>query len=255
MQTQELIKIENFSEFNKQIETLTIPELEQLIELFGEKTRWRWYDKETYHKISHCLAQRKYLLNRQFECSPENLERLRNIANLVEKHADILRKKGNELYKQILQQWQDGKNKPFSDFYVELSLSVSFNDEDTSVLHLDDDHLGSDYVKMSEFMGRFHNDFERNLMMYDKRIDYDSENSDRSFDEDEDTKSFNYTPELWESLGKAFPKLTEIPITWAFHHLIDHTNYALQDIIRINDVWGEAKVCWQHITRATGEVY
>ena len=189
--------------FRKEIETLTIPELEQLIELFGEKTRWRWYDKETYHKISHCLAQRKYLLNRQFECSPENLERLRNIANLVEKHADILRKKGNELYKQILQQWQDGKNKPFSDFYVELSLSVSFNDEDTSVLHLDDDRSGSDYIKMSEFMDRFHNDFERNLMMHDKRIDYDSEKSDRSFDVDEDTKSFNYTPELWEKIGRA----------------------------------------------------
>lgn len=246
---QDLLKIEDYSEFHKQIQTLTIPELEEVIK-FLDLPKNREINRD---KMERCLGQRKRLLTKQFECSPENLERMRNVANLVKKHTEILRKKGNELYAQMLKIWQEKKNEPFSDFYVKLSLCVPFNDED-SILHLPDDNSGSDYIKMAEILDNFHNRFERNLTMCNNSIHYNSEKLEQSFDMDDDMKSHNNCPLLWEGLGRKFPELQKIPITWEFHHLIDHTEYALQDIIRINDVWGEVNVCWQHITDSAGKI-
>jgi len=249
MKTQDIFNLPE-EKFYEEIKTLTIPELEQLIEQFDKIIRKS--DRETKYRMRYCLSRRIGLLTQQFECSPENLERLQNVANLVKTHADILRKKGNELYKRTLQELQDGNHEPFRDFYVELSLNVHFNGEQ-SVLNLPDDNTSSDYIKMSEILDRFDNHPERNLFLGGERIDYDPEILEKSLDLDDDMESHNGNPYLWEGFGRKFPELQRIPITWEFHQLLDHTNYALQDIIRINDVWGEVKVCWQHITSNSGK--
>ena len=257
---QDLLNLENDREFHKQIRTLTIPELEQLIKLFDKQIRRS--DHEARHKIGACFGQRQYLLNERFDCSPENLEHLRNVANLIKKNTEILRKKGDELYAQMSKIWHEKKNEPFSDFYVKLSLRIHFNCEEDSILHLPDDNSGSDYVKMSEFLDDYHCDRANNLIFWND-LHYDPENNTEqksflgdilanAYDLDYDGKDNHL---LWEYLGRRHPKLLDIKITQEFHHLIDHTKYALQDIIRINDVWGDVKVAWQHITRQDGVTY
>jgi hypothetical protein len=235
--------IQNLSqkEFYDHVETLTIPELEQLAHEFGT------YDltKENWRRLKFVLEQRKYLLSQMFECTSENLKLMQNAANLIKKHTEILNEKGDELYAQMSKIFQDRKHEPFSDFEVDLSLTVSFNDEH-SVLHLPDDHSGSDYIKMADFLSSLHYNgryISDNLMTFSNYCPERKEYIDRKTEFGNDI--------LWEYYGRTHPKLLEVQITDEFHNLFDHTLYALQDIIRINDVWSEAKVRWQLIEGQT----
>jgi hypothetical protein len=146
--------------------------------------------------------------------------------------------------------WEENKNEPFTDFRIDLSLEISHNCED-SILCLDDDNSGSNYLKMSELLNDFYfSFFRRGNLIYNDRLNYDPEEKiERTFQpfelccESEDT--INYWGESW--FFDKFPTLQDLPITWEFHNLLFHSNYALQDIIRINDVWSEVNVVWQHI--------
>ena len=137
--------------FYEQVKKMTLPELEQLIEEL-------FHDKEAnYNKIKKCFGRRKSILDNMFECTPENVERLHCVANIVKDNTIMLHDKGNQLHAQMSKLWQDGENKPFTDFYIEISVSVCFNSDETSILHLDDDKSGSNYVRMAELIDDFRN--------------------------------------------------------------------------------------------------
>ena len=226
-------------EFYGAIEKMTLPELEQFIETLCED------DTVNREKIDACLRRRKIMLNDIFECTPDNVERLFCMANLVKERVAMLHDKGNNLYGQMCKLWSDEKNQPFNDFNVEISLRICFNDEETSILHLDDDRSGSNYVRMAEILDDFYYDSfnQGNLIMSDT-IDYQEGNNEKIFEFLEVDGRIDDWSE-WSS--DKFPELQDLPVVWEFHNLLYHGNYALQDIIRVNDVWSEAKVVWQHI--------
>ena len=226
-------------EFHEAIRKMTLPELEQFIETLCK-------DDSNREKLNACLYGRKSKLNDMFECTPDNVKRLFCMTNLVKDRMAMLHDKGNKLLWQMNKLWSEEKNKPFTDFYVEISLCICFNDEETSILHLDDDRTGSNYVRMAEILSDFYFDEHNhgNLIMPDA-VHYDEDNNKKTFKfEDIDGK----TDDWGESrFFNKFPELRELPIFWEFHYLLFHRNYALQDLIRVNDVWSEAKVVWQHI--------
>jgi len=197
-------------------------------------------------KIEACLRHRKYLLRDMFENTPGNVEGLRRVAIMIRDKAAMLHEKGNQLCQQMHDIWQRGENAPFTDFVVELSLVVCFNDE-TSVLHLADDGTGSDYVKMAEFIDTFEDKdgFPGNLMPDEHHHSQELKpftflDCDGKVDDWGEQCFFGNVPESeWR----------KIPIVHEFHSLLESSHYALQDIIRINDIWSEAKVTWQHIDR------
>jgi len=226
--------------FYEQIEKMTLPDLEYFIEELSDDM------KANHKKINVCLSQRKNVLKNMFECTPENVERLHCISTLINDNVKMLHDKGNQLYAQMSKLWQDGENKPFTDFYIEISLRIHFNDEETSILHLDDDKTGSNYVRMAELLDDFsdydynlgnlilHDTIEPGAREYFKFLGYDQEMNELDWGE--------------PCIFNQFPELREIPITWEFRNLLFYSKYALQDIIRVNDVWCEAKVVWQRIT-------
>ena len=228
--------------FYTAIENMTLPDLEIFIAALCEDIA---VNRE---KIDASLSHRKYLLDNMFECTLENVERLFCMANLVKNRLTMLHEKGNQLYRQMRQVWNEGKNPPFNDFYVKISLKPSFNDEETSILHLDDDGSGSDYVKMAEILDDFYYEtYDHGNLILDEQIDYDEDKNEERFKflDCDDNGIIDDWGEPW--FFDKFPGLRELPIAWEFHNLLFHSNYAIQDIIRMNDVWSEATVCWQHI--------
>ena len=226
--------------FYTAIENMTLPDLEIFIAALCEDI------SVNREKIDSSLMQRKYLLNNMFKCTPENVERLFCMANLVKDRLAMLHEKGNQLHRQMCQVWNEGKNPPFNDFYVKISLTPCFNDEETSILHLDDDGSGSDYVKMAEILEDFYYETcdHGNLILHDS-LHYDEDNNENTFEPINSDGKADDWGESW--FFNQFPELRELPIVWEFHNLLFHSNYAMQDIIRMNDVWSEATVCWQHI--------
>ena len=222
-------------EFCEEIEKLSLPDLEQLI------TMLNCYKNDNRSKLKSCFFQRKHLLNDMFEYSPENIERLRRMAVLIKDRTAILHEKGNQLYNQMIQLWSKGSNEPFTDFAIKLSLHVSYNSED-SVLLLEDDGSGSNYVQMADILDLFHDASTHNLI-YKDRIDYNPERKYQSF-QFEDEVGWRFSARYDFS---KFPELQDTPVYWEFHQLLDHTYYSFQDIIRMNDIWGEVAVIWQQV--------
>jgi len=223
--------------FYAQIEKMTLPELEHLIEeLFDEMEANR-------REIDACFSRRKSVLRDMFECTPENVKRLHCIANLVKDNTKMLHDKGNQLYAQMCKLWHDGENKSFTDFYIEISLRICFNDEETSILPLDDDNSGSNYVRMAELIDDFRNEYRSNLIL-PSTIETGGMEFFKFVDSDDGNADDWGCPYFFNQ----FPELRDMPITWEFHNLLFHSQYALQDIIRMNDIWCEAKVVWQRIT-------
>lgn len=224
--------------FYKEIERMSIPTLEALTEALANDL------EVNYEKIEMCLSQRKYLLTNIFTCTENEMEHLYCVATLIKDQTAMLFDKGNRLYEQMYKLWQEGKNEDFTDFYIKLSLSICYNNAN-SVLHFEDDLSGSDYGKMAKVLDNFY--YEKlfgNLIIGDS-MDYDAKISQAKFETEKETDDNWGEPWFFEK----FPRLKMLPITWEFHNLLFHTNYALQDIIRINDVWSEANVVWQHIAR------
>ena len=225
--------------FYNEIEKMPLPELEQLIATLITDADYN------HEKISACLGERKFKLRKMFECTPENIARLHGVANLIKDRAAMLYKKGNELYQQMWQLWQSNQNDSFTDFYIELSLSISYNDEH-SILHFPDDNSGSDYLFISEVLDDFYYQryYIENLIV-DNALHYSAEDSEERFGFSDYDGKIDDWGEFW--FFELFPELRTLPITMEFHNLLFHSHYALQDIIRINDVWSEVKVVWQHI--------
>jgi len=219
---------------------MDLPDLEIFTEALGKDP------KKNSGKINACLRQRKYLLNNMFECTPENVERLFCMANLVKDRVAMLHEKGNQLYSQMCQLWSEGKNPPFNDFYIKISLRICFNNKWNSVLDLEDDKSGSNYVKMAEVLDDFYGDeYDYGNLMTNDCIEYDEGNNKEIFEFADSDGKVDEWDEPW--FFDKFPELQGLPIVLEFHDLLFHKNYALQDIIRINDVWSEASVIWQHI--------
>jgi hypothetical protein len=257
-----LMSIDEFlvnGEFYKQIRTLTIPELEELIiEFYQVLNKYHYYyllKKDIL--IRECLSMRKSKLDALFECTPKNIERLCRVDKMIKDRSAVLYKKGNKLYEQMHRIFQKGESKPFSDFNIELSLTVSYNDEH-SILRLPDDHSGSNYEKMAEILDDFsvQNSFQKNLICFSCSVSYDCDKKDFALVEKFPLSDIidSESALWWEGYGRAFPELDKVPIGYQLHHLFSHAcGYSLQDIMRINDVWGEVNVVWQHIAGQTWE--
>jgi hypothetical protein len=95
--------------FGKAIEKLDLPNLELLIEVFFIEVL-RKKSRNDREKLDACFCQRKCLLENMFECTPENVERLYRMANLIKDRVAMLHDKGNQLYEQMCQQFREGKN-------------------------------------------------------------------------------------------------------------------------------------------------
>ena len=241
--------------YYEKLRAMTLPELEQFIKTLCVKSKSEYnfihIFPDNYEETMACLHVRWSKMKEIFDCTPENIERLHRMAILVKNRTEMLRKKGNQLLRQMYQTWQANENEDFTDFYVELQMTVSYNCED-SILYLPDDNSGSDYHFMSEVLNAFYyEEINSGFLIFDDDIDYDEEKDEqKDFDW---LKSLRYGDDEEENTWgesrffEKFPELKKLPFTWEFHRLMFHSYYSMQDIMRINDIWSDAKVVWQHI--------
>lgn len=228
------------SEFSKRIDKCSISELENLAIQISE------YKSDRYYKgllSDLVLRRRRWLLNREFEGNEINTKHFMRVLSLFKKRENLLRKKADELYAELWKKWENGKNENFSDFYIEISLSPHYNWE-RSILNLKNDETTYNYGKIAEIL----DDVNSTESIFSNRIDFDRQKFHENPFTDSERKSiqcllFFEEPRLEEQLY-AF---RDVPVTWGFHCLVDHTHYAVQDIIRINDIWGEVRVGYQDI--------
>jgi len=232
--------LENWEEYYDEIEKMSLPELENRIKiLHKEFQRSRAYMDD---KLDACLIVRKRLINTDFKFTPEainGIDRINRI--LMESTAKVL-KRTNLLCKQMTELKARGDD--FLDsFYIEGTVSVKFNSEESLLLPIHDENNGqSDYVVMAEVLEDANHSY-KNLreFSFDEGGELFSTEDEEVFVGDERMENNYNIEELSE------PALSGIEyFCYASHVLFVHSNYSFSDSIRINDIWNEVTVRHQN---------
>jgi MoaA/NifB/PqqE/SkfB family radical SAM enzyme len=241
------------------LKKMSIPELEEFIEEFCRYGGYYNYRQDSFEKLENCLKRRKTLLNEMIECTPENLKRIRAVIKYFDKEKKILVEKGKQLHTQMQQHFLQKEDDIFSNFYIKLLMTVSGNsDHEDSILHLPDDHSHSNYLKMAECLSKFYYkkyNERHSFELFEAVLHYKVDIFNQIWDDEMDYKR-NKDTHCWSysCYGDKFPELWKLPVDGSFHDLFGSSRYsslyAFQDIIRINEVWSEAKIVQQ---RATGQ--
>jgi len=222
------------------MESLSIPELEKMI----KKQYSKFQKSKAYNddKLEACLSQRKYLINKNFQFTPQAAKQIERInAILIESTAKVLAK-ARIIYHQMQKTKAEGDDF-LDDYTIQATVSVSYNG-DNSILTLDKDENNgqSDYQAMADVLDFMHFPFEHlhSFSFFDRDNVLSNETDENLFTDDMLQDNWNI-----EVLGA--PELSHIPyFCYTSHRLFCDSMYSLSDIIRINDIWNEVNVTWQN---------
>lgn len=211
-------------------------------------------------KIDDLLGSRKYILDKMFSCSKDEIKRVEQVNELLSRLSKQMYHRTADLYRTIL---KSGMDDSFDDDYVVEGKLITgmlyYQKMDcATTLHLDDDaYYGSDFSYMlyviqkdaeTEFDSMrdcihgcqiFHNK-ANNPEMTDKELGCD-------YTELDDGSSW--------SEGLRRTNLAHICFCYAFHSLYTYQHYSLVDIIHINRFFVESKLVCQRITDQEGRRY
>jgi len=179
------------------------------------------------------LQKRKELLDTSFKFTPENIEKLIRVNQILTENSQKVLAQAKKLYDQLQAQTCDFTQ----DFEIEGTVRVSYNG-DSSLIDFDpekEEICGeSKYSHIAEIIDSTMAD------CYFKNLYYChyNDNSKPNMCEEKDI--------FWAFSLDTVPLIEGVSFCSAFHNLADHTLYALQDIVRINDFWNEVKVRYQN---------
>lgn len=208
-------------------------------------------------KIHDLLSTRRFLLDRMFTYSDEEVTAFERVNELLVKLSKQMYHRTAELYRTIL---RSGVDKEFDDDYeVEgtLNTGVEYDKEEgdyDTVLHFDnDDYYGSDFSYMLYVLT------ENDLASY-SCLDYIEEcsvchyadNTPDMTDEELDCDwTFLNDGDSWIEWHR-HPKFDHICVCYALHSMFDHHEYSLADIIHVNSFVVDCKIVCQRITDQNG---
>lgn len=209
------------------------------------------WTKELKEEAKALLALRCSLLNRMFECSPEEVERFRKVNGLLTDLTGKMHAKALSLYEGIL---REGHDPEFDDdIMLEATLRYVYNDEWDSVIAdcVEENLYGSRFAEMFDILSDLYDDDGAPecafcQTSYDLRHRVGMSASEFGMD------NFLDDGKSWDEAPLNCPEFEGICICHAVHDLCCHKLYSIPDLLRMNDFWVEVKVTHQHIVDQAG---
>ncbi|MDL2304923.1 hypothetical protein LJC72_06245 [Bacteroides sp. OttesenSCG-928-D19] len=190
------------------------------------------------------LEKRKSLLNSSFEFTSSNVENLIRVNNILSENSRKVSAQAKKLYLQLYS-LQDEFTE---DFEIEGTVRVSHNGNDSLIdfnpLHDEDEK--SDRPHIMEIIDHVMEKTHPNSLF---SCHYSKDNDEFSF------PMFLADGEYWDYKFQTRPEFERVRFSWAFHNLVEHSLYALQDIVRINDFWNEVTVTYQNFSKIALTIY
>ncbi len=183
--------------------------------------------------VSTALSRRRELLNSVFEFSLKNVENLIRVNDILTENSQKVVNQAEKIQLELRKQIKNNPDGFLQDFEIKGTVNICYNGND-SLLGFDpkhDEDENSDKPHIAQIL-----DEMKEQPLYECHFSI----KDRSH-------SFPmFCTGHWNAQLQSRPELKEITFCWAFHNLADHTSYALQDIVRINDFWNEVTVEYQN---------
>lgn len=214
-----------FDSFVPKIEKLSLPALEKLL-----KTQYTIYldncargaEQLASDKIHLCLSERKRRLNNEFEFTPENVARIRQINEQLIVATKSLLDKTKELNEQMSQLLQTSGDF-LHDYSIEATLTVNWKNT---------------YNLITEILDEF-------SIVPLRSFHFDSRNINSPDSLSDDLDTFN-----WNEEALSAPELSEIEFfPYAAHSLFCHLYYSYSDCMAIQSFRNEINLSWGNIMK------
>lgn len=214
---QELVKVES------SIKAITGDDIENM-------TYW-WRKNEKRDKVEPLLQQRWVLLNKMFAATPTEIERFKQVNEML---YDLTAQLFNRV-KNLSGSCEKIADTSFDDDY-EIWGTLRVNVEcPEDVLMLDnDDHYGSDFLLMNHILY---------LSYYDHNSDIEWFNADAIADEEKPMGDDGISWNDYPFYGRK--EFDNIVICHAVHDICNHKKYSIPDLLRLNSYWAEVKLTLQ----------
>lgn len=213
----------------KEIEKLSLIDLElEIKKLYKSYTKNNNEDRKW--KIIQYLEQRKEQINNDFIFTPEIVNHIERVNQILTDKTGMMVKKAAELDRQMQKVIVAGDDF-LQDYEIEYSIKVEFNGEDLRHIEVDENQGQSDYLAIAD------------ILYFMEVSQLNSWNNFHSIKTDDETEKINWNYELC-----GFPKLKHINFCRASHLLFCHSCYSISDIIRIKNFWTEVNVSWQNFS-------
>ncbi len=228
-------------------------EIKQFIPQFSNGFYFRQVDEDVIKNVEDLINTRCFILNCMFQATPAEIERFRNINDLLYELSLKIYRRTADLYRTLL---KSEKDESFDDDYIiEGTLCFGGYNDETSILRLEEDaYYGSDFVYMIDLI---HSLTEYRLCesIVNPSIFYDPRHTADMTDKEWDCVDCLDDGVTWAEGCLCHPKLNSICVCYAVHDLCMHKPYSIPDLLRLNDFWSEAKLTCQHIVQQDGTRY
>ncbi len=207
-------------DFDEQIETMSVVELEEFIRylnIYGDDCQ-----------IRDCLRERDFRLRDQWRCSDVDLEHLKRVNTLVMEKFQQTIKEAENLFEHL-------KKVEMPTFYrFNITASVYPKRPEKLNIEFADDGSSSDYLAMAqELSHQAEKEHCRYCFEMDMSYDYDDKseciNYGTDFDDNNELQDWSY--ETFLEIG--IKNRERFFLSHAMHSLLTHCEYAPQDVIRI----------------------
>ena len=199
------------------------------------------WTKELKEDVKVLLTQRRSLLNRMFECNPEEVERFCKVNNLLVDLTGKMHAKALSLYEGIL---KEGHDPDFDDdITVEATLQFVFSNYVDSVIR--------DYVEENIYGSQFSDMLDILTDLYEDDGDPECAFCETSFNlrhrvgmsaSEFGLDNFLDDGISWDEAPLNRPEFEDICICHAVHDLCCNKLYSIPDLLRMNDFGVEVKV-------------
>ncbi len=223
--------IMNSPDFDEQIETMTVVELEEFVRylnIYGDD-----------YQITDCLRERNYRLSEQWKCSDVEFEHLKRVNALVMDKFQQTIKEAENLFEHL-------KKIEMPTFYRFNIIALVYPKAlDRFNIEFADDDSGSDYLAMAqELSHQAQNEPSRYCFEMNMSYDYEEEmeyiNYGSNFDDNGELLDWSY--ETFLEMG--IKSRERLFISHAVHSLLTHSECAPQDVTRIEAF--ESKIIVQY---------
>lgn len=218
-------------------------------ELLSDR-RAGWEDilcSPVYQPIAGLLQRRQETLDKMFEATPEEVERMAQVNEVLLELTKKMFTRTEELYHKMVNNTYDPEFD--NDVDVEGTLKFEFNGPDSILPMRNDDYYGSDFALMFEVIDHLYT-HNRNLRAeIEQSYCYCHPNTyraDISRRELRIAENPNDGKSWYEECQSAADKLSHICICHAIYDLNMHKPYSIPDILRMNDFSVEMTVKHQH---------
>lgn len=168
------------------------------------------------------LNERKRRLDNEFDFSEENMEKLRKIDGLLRESSKAIAKKTEKIFNEAKQRVEaDGFTHDFEiESFIRPNVDALWEEDQTTILDVIDEVWENNNLYSGIGRSAFYDSC--NAVEYLNELEMD------------DGRCITNTP------------LDNLKFCWAFHNLIEHSLYALVDILHIPEFWNEVQIRYQN---------